>query len=170
MILPVIKYGSPVLRKRSFHIDGDENITGIADNMKLTLKKAGGIGLAGPQVGFLKSIFIIDTSPLKDDGTEVLEKVYINPEILDIDNKFVDFNEACLSIPGIHEDVSRPERIMVRYMDENLNIHEETIDGLTARIYQHEYDHLNGILFIDKISPLRRKMIGSRLKELAKSG
>ena len=170
MILPIFKYGSPVLRKKSFFIDSGDNVSEIISNMKLTLKNAGGIGLAGPQVGFLKNVFIIDTSPLKDEGMESVEKVYINPEIRDINDELIDFNEACLSLPGIYEDVSRPEKIHVRYTDENFNIQEETLDGLIARIYQHEYDHLLGILFIDKINPLRRKMLGRRLKELARSG
>jgi len=156
------------LRKKTFRISDDVNISEITCNMRLTLKKAGGIGLAGPQVGLLKSIFIIDTSQLKDDGIDVLENIYINPEILDSSDEYLNFSESCLSIPGIYEDVLRPEKIHVRYEDENYIVRDEILYGLTARIFQHEFDHLMGILFIDKINPLRRKMLGGKLNEIAK--
>jgi len=156
------------LRKKTFRISDDVNISEITCNMRLTLKKAGGIGLAGPQVGLLKSIFIIDTSPLKDDGIDVLENIYINPEIFDSSDEYLNFSESCLSIPGIYEDVLRPEKIHVRYEDENYIVRDEILYGLTARIFQHEFDHLMGILFIDKINPLRRKMLGGKLNEIAK--
>ncbi|MBN2699408.1 MAG: peptide deformylase [Bacteroidales bacterium] len=170
MILPIVKYGSSTLRKKTFTIDKGDEFTQLAHNMEFTLKKAEGIGLAGPQVGVLKNLFIIDTSPMKDMGIETVEKVYYNPVILHYGDEQSYYNEGCLSIPGINEDVLRPEKIEVRYRDEYFDWHEEVLDGLVARIFQHEYDHLQGILFIDKISALRKKIIQSRLREIARNG
>ncbi len=169
MILPIIKYGSSTLRKKAFDIDKGDNFSEIAANMTDTLKKADGIGLAGPQVGILKDIFIIDTSPLKDDGIETIEKVFYNPVILHLGDEDVNFKEGCLSIPGINEEVRRPEKIEVRYRDENFDWREEVFDGIIARIFQHEFDHLQGILFIDKLNPLRKKLIKSKLREIKNS-
>jgi peptide deformylase len=163
MILPIIKYGSPVLRKKAFDIDKNDSFRELAQNMVLTLKKADGIGLAGPQVGILKNVFVIDTVPLKDKGIEIVEKAYFNPVIINYSENIVYYNEGCLSIPGINEDVLRPDKIEVRYRDENFDCHEEVLEGLTARIFQHEFDHLQGILFIDKLNPLKKKLIKNKL-------
>lgn len=160
----ILKYGSPVLRKKSFNIGNRDRHTEIASGMMLTLKRAGGIGLAGPQVGLLKNIFIIDTSPMKSDGILLLEKAIFNPEIIHYSNENVFYNESCLSIPDIHEDVFRPDKIEVRYQDENFDWHEEVLEGVFARVFQHEYDHLQGILFIDRLSAIRKKMIKSKLR------
>jgi peptide deformylase len=166
MILPIILYGSKVLRKKAFDMDKGDAFSETAQNMALTLKNAEGIGLAGPQVGILKNIFIIDTTPLKDKEVEVVEKAYFNPVIKHFSENYVYYNEGCLSIPGINEDVLRPDKIEVRYRDKNFDWHEEVLDGLIARIFQHEYDHLQGILFIDKLSPLRKKLIKNKLREI----
>lgn len=169
MVLPVIIYGASKLRERTFDIDLGVDFKTLAGNMSQTLKKAGGIGLAGPQVSVLKRIFIIDTIPLQEDGIPPLEKVYLNPEILHASSTENEYTEGCLSIPGINENVIRPEKITVRYRDENFDVHEEALDGLVARIFQHEYDHLQGILFVDRINPLRRRMLRSKLQQLEKS-
>jgi len=170
MVAPVILYGSPVLRKSSADITGEDNIPGISETLFSTLKNAKGIGLAGPQVNLLKRAFVIDTSPLSEDDITIkrYEKVFINPMILERDNEDVIFNEGCLSIPGIYEEVKRPSKIWVRYYDPSFSILEEEMTGIVARIFQHEYDHLERILFIDKINPLRRKILSPKLNKIKK--
>jgi len=168
VILPILKYGSPILRNKAFVIDKGDAFKEIAENMALTLKKAAGIGLAGPQVGALKNIFIIDTTPLKETGMDIIRKSYYNPVINHYSDNYVCYNEGCLSIPGINEEVMRPDKIEVQYRDENFDWREEILDGLIARIFQHEYDHLQGILFIDKLSPLKKKIIRSKLRKIIK--
>lgn len=169
MVLPVILYGSSKLREKAFDIDAGVDFKTISDNMSQTLKKAGGIGLAGPQVKVLKRIFIIDTIPLQEDGIPPLEKVYLNPEILHSSSAENEYTEGCLSIPGINENVVRPEKVTVRYRDVNFDLREEELDGIVARIFQHEFDHLQGVLFVDRINPLRRRMLRSRLHQLEKA-
>ncbi|MBN1986831.1 MAG: peptide deformylase [Prolixibacteraceae bacterium] len=168
MILPIVLYGSKILRSKAPDIGRDDNFTELAENMILTLKNQQGYGLAGPQVNVLKNIFIIDTTSVNEEGTEPAVKTYFNPEILDYNTDEVYYNEGCLSIPGIYEDVIRPDKIEVRYRDENFDVKEETLGGMAARIFQHEYDHLQGILFIDRLSVLRKKMINSKLKQIAR--
>ena len=168
MILPIVLYGSKILRNKAYDIDAGDNFTELAANMTLTLKNQQGYGLAGPQVAVSKNIFVIDTTSVNKDGTAPDVKMYLNPEILDYSAKELYYNEGCFSIPGIFEDVIRPDKIEVRYRNENFDIREETLDGLTARIFQHEYDHLQGILFIDRLSSLRKRMIKSKLKKIAR--
>jgi peptide deformylase len=168
MILPIIKYGSPLLRKKAFDIDKGDAFDEYARNLALTLKKADGIGLAGPQVGMQKNIFVIDTTPIKEK-VETIEKVFFNPIIVHYSEEEVYYSEGCLSIPGINEDILRPDKIEVRYRNENFDLKEEVLDGLIARIFQHEIDHLQGILFIDKLSPLRKKLIKKKLREIRSS-
>ena len=138
-------------------------INPLAENMMETLKKQGGIGLAAPQVGWLKNLFVIDTTPFENEGVEKLEKVFINPEICEMSTDTDYFNEGCLSIPGIFEEVKRPEKVAVRYQDIDSKWQEEELSGITSRIFQHEYDHLQGILFIDRISNLRKKTLHKKL-------
>lgn len=167
----IFKYGSPILRKKAIEVDKNEDITSIAANLFSTLKKEGGLGLAGPQAGMQKQIFIIDTSPLAEDEDATVskvEKVVINPEIISFGEKKEYYNEGCLSIPEIYEDVLRPEAIKVRYNDVDFNVVEEDLEGIEARIFQHEYDHLEGVLFIDRISSLRRKLLAGKLKKIRK--
>ncbi|MDD4109549.1 MAG: peptide deformylase [Prolixibacteraceae bacterium] len=168
MIMPIVIYGSPVLRKKTFELDAGDDFIQLTESMKETLKNANGIGLAGPQVGILKSIFWIDTTPMKNDGIEPVEKVVLNPEILHHGDNRIWYNEGCLSIPGIYEDVIRPEKVEVRYRDLNFDWKEETLTGLEARIFQHEYDHLQGMLFVDRLSAIRRKLIRGKLYQIAK--
>lgn len=140
----------------------------IATNLFETLKKNHGVGLAAPQTGILKRAFVIDTTLLLDDNERVekYEKVFINPEIIWAGSNEVCFTEGCLSIPGIKEDVMRPEKIRVRYLDMSFTRIEEEFDGMKSRIFQHEYDHLEGVLFIDKLSHLRRKFLTTKLNKI----
>lgn len=170
MTAPVILYGSPILRKYSADITEEDNIPEITEMLFNTLKNAEGIGLAGPQINLLKKAFVIDTSPLSEDDItiEKYEKVFINPRILEKDSEEVIFREGCLSIPDIYEEVKRPSRIWVRYNDHSFNVVEEEMSGIVARIFQHEYDHLVGILFIDKINPVKRKLLTGKLNKIKK--
>jgi peptide deformylase len=170
MILPVIKYGSPILRKFSYDIHEEDLPEQVSKNMFDTLKKDGGIGLAGPQIGLLKKIFIMDTTLLLEDDPllQKVEQVFANPKILEVSDDQVIYNEGCLSIPGIYKDLYRPAKIRVRYQDLSFNTIEEELEGMPARIFQHEYDHLEGILFIDKLSALQRKLISAKLNKIRK--
>lgn len=168
MIVPIIKYSSPILRERSSIVTKEDNPEEISTNLFDTLKKNRGIGLAAPQTGILKQIFVIDTSLLFENNgnIEKYEKVFLNPEIIWESSNEVCFQEGCLSIPGTKEDVMRPEKIRVRYFDMSFNRIEEEFDGVKSRIFQHEYDHLEGILFIDKLSHLRRKFLATKLDKI----
>jgi peptide deformylase len=170
MILPILKYGSPILRKYSKKLTSEDIPVQIIENLFETLKKAGGIGLAGPQVGILKRVFVIDTSPLIENDISICkyEKAFINPEIIWRSNETGINKEGCLSIPEIFEEVVRPLKIKVRYQDTKFNSIKEEFDGLIARIFQHEYDHLQGILFIDKISSFKRMLLSGKLNEIKK--
>ncbi len=168
MIIPVTLYGSPILRKHSIEVTDADNLGQIVENLFDTLKKHGGLGLAGPQIGILKRIFLMDTSPLNEDdpSIEKVEQAIINPEILESSPETLLYEEGCLSIPGIYERITRPEKIKVRFQDESFSTIEKELDGMQARIFQHEYDHLKGILFIDKLSPLRRKLLTGKLNKI----
>ncbi len=171
MTVKIIKYGSSMLRKHSVEVTIEDNPIAISENLFDTLKSAGGIGLAAPQTGILKRAFIIDTSPLLEDDVSIekYEQTFINPEIKELSTNKVYYKEGCLSLPGIYEDVLRPEKISVRYFDVNFNLIEEELDGIKARIFQHEYDHLEGILFIDKLSTLKRKLLTGKLNKIIKT-
>jgi peptide deformylase len=168
MIMPIVIYGSPVLRKKTFDIDAEDDFTEMASSMRETLKQAYGIGLAAPQVGILKSMFVIDTSSFENENCNSVEKAIINPEILNYSEKSTYYNEGCLSIPGIFEDVNRPEEVEVRYRDLNFDWQEEILTGIVARIFQHEYDHLEGILFIDRLSKIRKRLLKIKLSQIIK--
>lgn len=170
MVVPIILYGSPVLRKYSAEVTEEDNIQKYADDLFSTIRKAEGIGLAAPQINLLKRVFVIDTTPLDDDlTTEKFTGIFINPEIIHKNSKNIIYREGCLSIPGIFEEVYRPGKIAVRYQDLQLKFHEEELEGIKARIFQHEYDHLEGILFIDKINILRKKILSGKLNRIKKS-
>lgn len=164
-------YGSSVLRKASKDVDKDfSGLKILIEDMFETMYRADGMGLAAPQIGKLLKLFVIDATSLKDNepSLEDFRKVFINPVIFDEDGEEWSYNEGCLSIPLIREDVIRKQRIRVKYYDENWEYHDEYFDGVKARIIQHETDHLNGILFTDKISPLRKKLLKSKLKDISK--
>lgn len=171
MVLPVYVYGMPVLRKVAREIEEDEEgLQELIENMFETMYKSDGIGLAAPQVGVSKRIFIIDASPMEEDDPSLkdFKQVFINPEIIEEDGEEWEFNEGCLSIPKIREDVYRKSKIRIQYYDEKFNFHDKSLEGIKARIIQHEYDHLNGRLFVDRIPPLRKKLLNAKLNAISK--
>ncbi|EJW94900.1 Formylmethionine deformylase [gut metagenome] len=172
MILPIYTYGQPVLRKEAVDITPDyPNLKTLIADMFETMYRSDGVGLAAPQIGKAIRLAVITLDSLKEDFPEYagFNKAYINPHILEVDNtKTESMEEGCLSLPGIHEPVRRPTRIRVKYLDEDFNEHDEWVEGFLARVMQHEFDHLDGHVFIDRISPLRKQMIRSKLNALLK--
>jgi peptide deformylase len=173
MILPIVAFGSPILRKMCSDISPDyPEFDTILANMWETMYEANGVGLAAPQVNKGIRLFLIDTTPFFDDEDEIKEVIvkqaFINARILEESGEEWEFNEGCLSIPDLREDVSRKSTITIEYMDENFEMHTTTYDGLTARVIQHEYDHINGILFTDKLTALRKRMIKGKLMDISK--
>ena len=173
MILPIVAFGAPVLRKKCVDITTDyPEFETILANMWETMYKASGIGLAAPQINKGIRLFLIDTTPFVDDEEEteevIVKQAFINARIIEETGEEWVFNEGCLSIPDVREDVSRKSTVTIEYMDENFKKHTTTFDGLTARVIQHEYDHIDGILFTDKISALRKRMIKGKLMDISK--
>ncbi len=171
MIYPIVIYGSQVLRNESVDIDKDyPELEKLISDMFLTLDDCSGVGLAAPQIGKNIRLFIVDCTPWGEDNPELAEykKVFINAEIYEESEETDLFNEGCLSLPGLNEDVRRPIAIRMRYMDENFVEHDEEFTGLPARVIQHEYDHLEGEVFTDHLSPLRRNLIKGKLQNIAK--
>ena len=178
MILPIIAYGFPVLRKVG--VDIDENypdLKELIESMKETMESAQGIGLAAPQIGKSIRLFIVDTSPFSEDDElseeerDILKnfnKIFINPKILSEEGNDWAFNEGCLSIPNINEDVLRKDTLTIEYLDENFKKKVETINGLVARVVQHEYDHIEGVLFTDKLSSLKKRLLKKKLENISK--
>ncbi|QTE23651.1 peptide deformylase [Polaribacter cellanae] len=178
MILPIVAYGDPVLRKVAVDIEPDyKDLDKLIANMKETMYNASGVGLAAPQIGKAIRLFIIDASPFAEDEVlsekdrETLKnfnRVFINAQILEEEGDEWAFNEGCLSIPDVREDVFRKPKITVEYQDEDFKMHTETLDGLAARVFQHEYDHIEGILFTDKLSSLKKRIIKKKLNNISK--
>ena len=178
MILPIIAYGDPVLRKETEEITKDHpKLDAIIENMFETMYEARGIGLAAPQVSLSIRLFIVDATPFHDDEdfTEeeqnflaTFKRAFINPRIIEESGDEWAFNEGCLSIPEVREDVFRQPEIVMEYQDENFKKHKETFKGIVARIIQHEYDHIEGILFTDKLSPLKKRLIKGKLSNISK--
>ena len=171
MTYPVTVYGDPLLRKVAKPIDKDyENLDDFIANMWETMYNSDGVGLAAPQVHKSIRLFVIDASTAAEEEPELanFKKVFINPEILERIGEEWTMNEGCLSLPEIREDVSRPETVTIKYFDENFMEHTETYSGFAARVIQHEYDHLEGKLFIDYLTPLRRRLLKSKLTNIAK--
>ena len=176
MIYSILSYGNPLLKKPTKDIDKKYNdLDTIIDNMWKTMYNAKGVGLAAPQIGLSISLFVVDGTPFIEDENinefdktqlKNLKKVIINPILNEFGENWI-FNEGCLSIPNIREDVSRKNSVNIKYYDQKFNFHEEVYSGLAARIIQHEYDHLKGILFIDKLSQLKRQMIKGRLNKIS---
>ena len=161
MILPIYTYGQPVLRKVAEDIEPDyPELKELIQNMFETNERADGVGLAAPQIGLPIRVVIVDLRPLAEDMPEYAEfkRAYINGYIVDEEGETIVMDEGCLSLPGIHEKVPRAERVRVQYVDENFVEHDEWVDGFLARVLQHEFDHLEGKVFTDRISPLRRQM------------
>lgn len=170
MILPIYTYGQPVLHKVARDIDANyPGLSELIQNMWETLASSEGIGLAAPQIGLDIRLVVIDLDLLKEDLPEYegFKKVFINAHIIERDDKETSSSEeGCLSIPAIHEKVVRPTRIHVKYLDENFVEHDEWVEGYLARVMQHEFDHLEGMMFIDRLSPLRKQLIKSKLRSL----
>jgi peptide deformylase len=176
MILPIVGYGDPVLRKLGEEISPDyANLKQTISNMYETMYNACGVGLAAPQVGLPIRLFVIDTTPFSDDEDlkkeeqELLnnfKRTFINAKMIKEEGEEWVFNEGCLSIPDVREDVYRNERITIEYADENFTVKTEVFDGLIARVIQHEYDHIEGILFTDKISSLKKQLIKKKLQNI----
>ena len=168
MIYPIVIYGDPVLRKQAEDIRQDYPELGqLIKDMFETMYNAHGVGLAAPQIGKPIRLFVVDASPV-DESTRDFKKVFINPEIIEEGEEECKFEEGCLSIPGLRENVMRPDEITIKYLDENFQPHEETFTGLASRVIQHEYDHIEGILFTDHISAFRKSMVRSKLSAMAK--
>lgn len=178
MILPIVAYGDPVLRKETEEITKDyPNLDQVLENMFETMYEARGIGLAAPQVNMPIRLFIVDATPFGDDEdlseeeqkfVSTFKKVFINARIIEESGDEWAFNEGCLSIPDVREDVFRQPNIVMEYYDENFKKHTENFSGIVARIIQHEYDHIEGILFTDKLSPLKKRLIKSKLANISK--
>ena len=171
MILPIYVYGQPVLRKVAEDIELDyPNLKELIDNMFETMDKADGVGLAAPQIGLPIRVVVINLDVLAEDFPEYkgFRKAYVNAHILEVGGEEVLMDEGCLSLPGIHETVKRGNKIRVQYLDENLEAHDEVVEGYLARVMQHEFDHLEGKMFIDHLSPLRRQMLKGKLNAMLK--
>jgi peptide deformylase len=178
MILPIVAYGDPVLKKKAVVISSDyKDLKTLVANMYETMYGAYGVGLAAPQIGLSIRLFLVDTAPFSVDESlsaseakalKNFKKTFINPEIIEETGKEWNFNEGCLSIPNIREEVSRKPKIKIRYQDENFNSYVEVYDGLIARVIQHEYDHIQGILFTDKVSNFKKRLIKSKLSSIRK--
>jgi len=178
MVLPIIAYGNPVLRKIGIEIDKEyPNLNELIENMKETMVNAQGVGLAAPQIGKAIRLFIVNATPFAEDEDldkeerdylKTFDKVFINAKILKEEGNEWAFNEGCLSIPDIREDVFREEKITIEYLDENFEKHVEIIEGIAARVVQHEYDHIEGILFTDKLSSLKKRLIKKKLENISK--
>lgn len=171
MILPVYAFGSPVLRKIAVDIPpGYEGLGELIDNMFETMWAADGVGLAAPQVGLPIRVFVMDARVYAEHEPSLsdFKKVFINAHILEKGGEEEIVEEGCLSIPNIHEDILRPGKILIRYVDENFSPVEEWYEGMAARIIQHEYDHLDGILFPDLVNPLKKTLLKSKLRDISK--
>jgi len=179
MILPVVAYGHPILRKECDDIDENyPNLKELIADMWETLYHSNGVGLAAPQINKAIRLFLVETKQLAEAAAEdpenepyegeAIKQVFINPEIVETGGTPYKFNEGCLSIPKIREDISRDATVTINYLDENFKEHEKTFDGMTARVILHEYDHIEGVLFIDYLSSLKRKMIKGKLNDISK--
>ncbi|APY09192.1 peptide deformylase [Winogradskyella sp. J14-2] len=178
MILPIVAYGDAVLKKKAKEIDKDyPQLNELIENMYETMYGAYGVGLAAPQVGLPIRLFLVDTEPFSDDEDlsekdraqmKNFKRTFINAQILEEEGDEWAFNEGCLSIPDVREDVFRKPKIKIQYQDENFETHVEEYDGLIARVIQHEYDHIEGILFTDKLSSFKKRLIKGKLTNISK--
>lgn len=167
MILPIYAYGHPVLRKETVEIEENyKGLKSLIDNMFETMYEARGMGLAAPQIGKNIRLFIVDTAQLDEedrDGQEGTKQVFINPEVLDTAGKIYSYEEGCLSIPDIRGKVRRKTQVRIEYFDENFELKDTIFTGLNSRVIQHEYDHVEGVLFTDLLKPLKKRMLKKRL-------
>jgi peptide deformylase len=178
MIYPIVAYGDPVLRKVTVDIDKSYDVKKLSEDMFETMYNAKGVGLAAPQIGLNVRMFVVDGRPFnegedmeerdKDPSLIDFKKVFINAEILEEDGDDWAFEEGCLSIPDVREDIYRPEYVTIKYFDTDWNEHTEEYEGLAARIIQHEYDHIDGILFTDHLNPVKKRMLKNKLAKITK--
>lgn len=171
MIYPVYVYGSGILRQAAKPVEKDHpELNRLIEDMFETMYASEGVGLAAPQIGQSIRMFVVDASPFAEDepALEGFKKVFINPEIYERTGEQTLFSEGCLSIPGIHEEVLRESEIRIRYTDNDFTVHDEAYGGMAARIIQHEYDHLEGKMFVDHLSPLRKSLLKSKLFKITK--
>jgi len=178
MILPIVAYGDPVLKKKAKNIDKDyPRLSELIENMFETMYGAYGVGLAAPQIGLPIRLFLVDTEPFAEDDSfsekeqeqlKNFKRTFINAQILEEEGDEWAFNEGCLSIPDVREDVFRQPKIKIQYQDENFETRVEEFDGLIARVIQHEYDHIEGILFTDKLSSFKKRLIKGKLSNISK--
>ena len=178
MILPIVAYGDPVLRKKGMEIPEDyPDLQDLISNMYETMYEAHGVGLAAPQIGLAIRLFVIDAEPFADDPELTKEEqdflknfkqTFINAQIIEENGDEWNFSEGCLSIPNIRDDVSRKPDITIRYQDESFDVHTKTFSGIAARVIQHEYDHIEGVLFTDKLSPLKKRLLKGKLSNISK--
>lgn len=179
MIRPITLYGNPVLRQKGERLTPDyPQLPQLIDDMFETMYNAQGVGLAAPQIGLAILLFVVDTAPMakqvenpeEQKFLKNFKRAFINPEIISEEGLAWPYEEGCLSIPGIRENVNRQPDIRVRYQDLQWNTHEETLTGLAARVFQHEYDHVNGVLFVDHLSGLRKQLVRPKLSRISKKG
>ena len=178
MIRPILAYGAPILKKKAEDVNEDyPNLSKLIEDMWETMYASNGVGLAAPQIGLSVRILVVDASPfalneeldpIEAQTLETFKKVFINPKMIKEEGDPWTFNEGCLSIPDVREDVNRHEQITIQYRDEKFQLHTEIFNGLVARVVQHEYDHIEGILFIDHLSSLKRRLIKNKLISISK--
>ncbi len=171
MVYPIVVYGHPILKKVAEEIDKDyPDLLNFIDEMFETMYASEGLGLAAPQVGKSIRLFVIDGDPAAEDDPSMagFKKAFINPRITERSGEIVPMGEGCLSIPNMREEVDRESRVVIEYYDENWQFHEEVYEGYKARVIEHEYDHLDGILYVDRVSPLRKRLIKGKLTAIAK--
>lgn len=169
MIHPIVMYGDPVLRQRAANIEPGTDIKALVEDMFETLEAANGIGLAAPQIGKSVRLFIVDGTGLEEEpGMESFRKVFVNAEMIEELGSAWEFEEGCLSIPNIRERISRKAQLRIRYFDENWNRFEDAYDGMKARIIQHEYDHIEGKMFVDYLTPLKKRLLKGKLADISK--
>lgn len=169
MIYPIVMYGDPVLRQKAKDIEAGTDIRQLVEDMYETMHAASGVGLAAPQIGKSIRLFVVDGSVMEDEpGMETFKMAFVNPVMIEELGNSWDYEEGCLSIPNIREKVSRKERLRIKYMDENWNEHEESFDGMKARIIQHEYDHIEGKMFVDYLTPLKKRLLKGKLSDISK--
>ena len=169
MIYPIVMYGDPVLRQKAKDVEQGTDLTQLIEDMFETMHNANGIGLAAPQIGKSVRLFVVDGTIMDDEPAMAdFKKVFINPVKLEENGQPWEYEEGCLSIPNIREKISRLEKLRVRYYDQDWNLLEEDYDGLKARVIQHEYDHIEGKMFVDYLTPLRKRLLKGKLADISK--
>lgn len=171
MIYPIVAYGDPVLKQRAKEIDKNDaslNLSQLVEDMFETMYAAHGVGLAAPQIGLSLRLFVVDAEPMDEKTLTGFKKVFVNPTILEETGEKWAFQEGCLSIPNIREDVSRQAKLRIHYFDADWNEYEETYDGMAARVIQHEYDHIEGTLFLDYLSSFKKRILKNKLLDISR--